>query len=99
MADSKLELFEGKVAKAPFVWHGEKNRWKAWSLKMRGYIGSQNSKLLRMMRIVMKHSKPVTNHADWEPDQVKLDYQFYGILTALTDGEALDENFGLERWR
>ena len=44
------EVFDNKVIKAPFVWGGSKDKWKAWSFKMRGFIGGVSKKMLRMMK-------------------------------------------------
>ena len=58
---AEKSLFDVKVVKAPFVWSGEKEKWESWSLKMRGYIGGVNPKLLKMMRIVESYPKEITN--------------------------------------
>ena len=75
-----LDVFDGKVVKAPFVWTGDKKRWKAWALKMRGFIGGVSPKLLKMMRIVEKHPGPIGSHDGWEEEQILLDHKLYSIL-------------------
>ena len=97
--------FGSKSCKMPSVWSGEKSRWKAWALKVRGYIGGIGSKLLRMMRIAEKYPQAIDSHVGWEEEQSRLDHKLYAILTGIVDGEALDtlaaceENYGLECWR
>ena len=103
--EAAADVFESKVVKVPFVWNGEKTRWKAWSLKMRGFIGGVSQKLLKMMKVAGKYTQAITTHEGWEEEQIRLDHKLYAILTSLVDGDALDvletvdENFGLECWR
>ena len=87
---SGLDVFDTKVLKVPFVWHGEKLKWRSWSIKMKGYIGGISVKLKRMMDISSKHPHPIVSHEDWDEESVKMDSKFYSILTSLTDTDSLD---------
>jgi hypothetical protein len=101
---SSVEIFDNKVLKVPFIYHGERMKWNSWSVKMRGYIGGVSVKMKRMMELAAKHTHPIVSHENWDEEQVKLDNKMYSILTSLTEDDALDiiennEGFGLEGWR
>jgi len=101
MAREPGDIDIAKVLKIPFLWKGEKNKWKTWSVKIRGYVAGISMKLRKMMEVAERHGHAINNHEGWEDEQIRLDGKLYSMLTSLTEDDALDivenheEGYGL----
>ena len=102
MADSKIQIFDNKICKAPPLYDGSVEKWRSWSLKIRSYTGGLSTKLHKMVKIVQGYPSKIDSHDSWEPEQIQLDFTMYQLMTTFLEGDALDvlesveEGFGLE---
>ena len=101
---SATPVIDTRILGKPDAFHGEKAKWRDWSVILRSYTSVLNSQLGDLMKKAESSDAPVLN-AVIDDSHVPSSNQLYFILLMLCRGIALDkvvnagELEGLEAWR